>query len=352
MTVPPEISIAGRAIGPDQPPYVIAEMSNNHLQDLDRAVALLEAAHRAGVDAVKIQTYSADSITIDCDAPDFQIHHELWKGQTLHQLYRRISMPKEQQVTLFEAARHMGLVLFSSPFDDDAVDFLESMDCPAYKVASFEAVDHELIARVARTGKPTIISTGIANVEEIAEAVAAFRQAGGCDLILLHCVSAYPAPVAETNLLTIPDLGSRFGVLAGLSDHSLSPAVPVAAVAVGAVVLEKHFTLRREDGGPDAEFSLEPEELAALVRDTRTAWAALGQADYSRKPSETGTAVFRRSLYVVEDIPAGGILTRANIRSIRPGHGLAPKHLTEILGRPATRALARGTALRWNDVQR
>ena len=350
MTDLPEITIAGRAIGPYHPPYVIAEMSNNHLQDVDRAVALLEAAHQAGVDAVKIQTYSADSITIDCDLPDFQIQHDLWKGQTLHQLYRRISMPKEQQATLFAAARQMGLVLFSSPFDDDAVAFLESMECPAYKIASFEAGDLELIARVAKTGKPTIISTGIANAEEIGEAVTAFRQAGGKDLVLLHCVSAYPAPPEETNLRTIADLGARFGVHAGLSDHSLSPAVPVAAVALGAVVLEKHFTLRRADGGPDAEFSLEPEELAALVRDVRTGWAALGGVDYTRKPSETGTAVFRRSLYVVEDIPAGGVLTRANIRSIRPGHGLAPKHLPTILGRTAKHALQRGMALKWDDM--
>lgn len=343
-----EIEIAGRLIGPNHPPFVIAEMSGNHNGDMGRAIALMEAARRAGADAVKLQTYTPDTMTIDDDGPHFRISGGLWDGYRLYDLYKEAQTPWDWHRHLFDKGRELGLIVFSTPFDETAVDLLENLDAPAYKIASFEAVDHALIRRAARTRKPLIISTGMADLGEIGEAVSAAREAGARDIVLLHCTSAYPAPAAEMHLRTLPDLAQNFEVLSGLSDHTLGTAVAVASVALGASVIEKHFTLRRDDGGPDAAFSLEPEELAQLVRDVRSAWESLGSVNYERKPSEIANLTFRRSLYVVQDIAAGEALTRDNVRAIRPGHGLAPKFLDQVIGRQASTRLARGTALRWD----
>jgi len=346
----PEITIAGRRIGPDQPPYVIAEMSGNHNGDIDRALALLEAAKKSGADAVKLQTYTADTITIDHDGPEFRIKGGLWDGETLYQLYKKAHTPWDWHPRLFARARELGITVFSSPFDATAIDFLEKLDAPAYKIASFEIVDLPLIERAARTGKPLIISTGIADLGEIGEAVEAARAAGGREIALLHCTSGYPTPPGDSNLKTIPHLAEAFGVIAGLSDHTLGTAVSVAAVVLGAAIIEKHFTLRRADRGPDAAFSLEPEELAQLVADCRTAWSALGKVNYALEASEKGNKTFRRSLYAVQDVPVGAAFTADNVRSIRPGLGLPPKHLPDVLGRRASRAVARGTPLAWSMI--
>jgi N-acetylneuraminate synthase len=346
-----EITIAGRRIGPGHTPYVIAEMSGNHNGDIDRALALIEAAQKAGADAVKLQTYTADTITIDHDGPEFRIRGGLWDGETLYQLYQKAHTPWDWHPRLFARARELGITVFSSPFDPTAIDFLEELGAPAYKIASFEIVDLPLIERAARTGRPLIISTGMAGLGEIGEAVAAARAAGCREIALLHCTSGYPTPPEDSNLRTIPHLAAAFDVVAGLSDHTPGTAVPVAAVALGASLIEKHFTLRRADGGPDAAFSLEPEELTELVANCRTAWTALGSVNYELEASETGSKIFRRSLYVVQDIPAGGRLTAENVRSIRPGHGLPPKHLPEVLGRRAARAIPRGTPLSWSLLE-
>jgi pseudaminic acid synthase len=347
----PEITIAGRPIGPGHPPYVIAEMSGNHNGDIKRAFALLEAAKKAGADAVKLQTYTADTITIDHNGPGFRIEGGPWNGRTLYDLYQEAHTPWDWHPQLFAKAREIGIAIFSSPFDSTAIDFLEKLGAPAFKIASFEIIDLPLIQRAARTGKPLIISTGIAGLGEIAEAVEAARAAGGREIALLHCTSGYPTPPEDSNLRTLPHLADAFGVVAGLSDHTLGTAVPVAAVALGANLIEKHFTLRRADGGPDSKFSLEPEELAELVVNCRTAWIALGRVSYELEPSEKVNKTFRRSLYVVQDIPAGGRLTAENVRSIRPGYGLAPKHLPDVLGRRAGRAIARGTPLGWSLIE-
>lgn len=345
-----DIAIAGRLIGPERPPFVIAEMSGNHNHDIGRAFALIEAAHAAGADAVKIQTYRPDTITLDHDGPDFRIEGGLWDGYRLYDLYEAAHTPWDWHDKLFQKARDVGITLFSSPFDATAVDLLRDLDAPAYKIASFELVDLPLIEKVAAAGKPMILSTGLANLGEIQQAVATVRTAGVEEFVLLHCISSYPAPAEDSHLRTLANMAQTFGVQAGLSDHTAGTAVSVAAVALGATVIEKHMTLARADGGPDAAFSLEPDEFARLTADCRHAWQALGQVHYDIKGAETGNIRFRRSLYVVEDIAAGAPLTTQNIRSIRPGFGLAPKALPKVLGRPARRALTRGTPLAWDCV--
>lgn len=342
------IEIAGRRIGLGEPPYIVAEMSANHLGDLRRAFAILEAARDAGVDAVKMQTYTADTITLDHDGPEFLIHGGLWDGRRLHELYQEAHTPWDWHEALFAKAKELGLVLFSSPFDETAIDLLESLDAPAYKIASFELVDIPLIQRAAASGKPVIMSTGMADLGEIETAVRAAREAGCEQLLLLHCVSGYPTPVEDSNLLTLPHLAQAFGCPVGLSDHTPGTAVAVAAVALGAAMVEKHFTLRRADGGPDAAFSLEPEELADLTRNCRAAHAALGCVNYARAPSEQRSAAFRRSLYVTKPIRAGESLSADNVRSVRPANGLPPKFLPEVLGRRARVDLAAGTPLAWH----
>jgi pseudaminic acid synthase len=344
------IAIADRPIGSAHPPYVIAEMSGNHNGDIGRAFALIEAAKAADADAVKLQTYTADTITIDHDGPGFIIEGGLWDGRRLYELYQEAHTPWDWHERLFAKAREIGITIFSSPFDPTAVDFLDGLGAPAFKVASFEIVDTPLIAKMARTGKPLIISTGLASPEDITDAVAAARSAGGHDLILLHCTSGYPTPASQMHLRTMMDLAAAHGTLVGLSDHTMGTAVSVAAVALGACVIEKHFTLARADGGVDSTFSLEPDELARLVADCRDAWSALGSVHYEEVEAETSGRDHRRSLYVVSDIAKGEPLTDANIRSIRPGHGLAPKHLYAVLGHPAARDLKRGEPLGWDLI--
>ena len=339
------IQINGRTIGADQPPYVIAELSGNHNGKLERAVRLIDMAREAGADAVKLQTYTADTITIDHDGPGFRIEGGLWDGRSLYELYEEAHTPWEWHEALFAHARDTGITIFSSPFDDTAIDFLEKLEAPAYKIASFEAIDLPLIKKAAQTGKPLIISNGMCSLEETVEAVSAAR-AGGCETpLLLHCVSAYPALASEANLATIADLAGRLDVCVGLSDHTLGTAVAIAAVAHGACVIEKHVTLARADGGPDAAFSLEPDELKTLVEGCRTAWEARGAPRYEPEASEKANLQFRRSLYAVRDIAEGEELTRENVRSIRPGFGMAPKLLPSVLGTKATKAIARGTPL-------
>lgn len=344
MSTPP-ITIAGREIGPGCPPYVIAEMSGNHNGDIGRAFAIMEAAKQAGADAVKLQTYTADTITIDCDGPGFRIEGGLWHGRSLHELYGEAHTPWEWHRDLFARGRELGIAVFSSPFDPTAVEFLETLGAPAYKIASFEIVDLPLVRLVASTGKPMIVSTGMATMPEIEEAVATIRDADCKALTLLHCVSGYPTPAEEANLATIPDLARRFDCPIGLSDHTRGIVVAVAGSALGATVIEKHLTLARADGGPDSAFSLEPAEFAELVPAVRTAAAALGKAGYDLKPSERGNTVFRRSLYVVADVRKGDLFDERNVRSIRPGFGMAPKHLPAVLGRRATCDIPRGTPL-------
>ncbi|MCR4378317.1 MAG: pseudaminic acid synthase [Rhodospirillales bacterium] len=342
--------ISGREIGTDNPPYIIAELSGNHNGDLERALMLMEAAKSAGADAIKIQTYTADTMTLDHDSADFMITEGPWSGRNLYDLYREAHTPWEWHGALFNKGRELGITMFSTPFDTTSVDFLENFNVPAYKIASFEATDISLISYVASTGKPMIISTGMANLEEIEEALDAARTGGCKQLALLHCISGYPTPPEQSNLRTIVDMVERFGVTVGLSDHTLGTAVSVSAVPLGASIIEKHFTMLRADGGPDAAFSLEPAELSTLCNDCRTAWSAQGTASYERKSIEESSLVFRRSLYVVKDIKAGEALTNDNIRAIRPGYGLPPKYLSDVLGRMAAIDLPFGSALSWDKI--
>jgi N-acetylneuraminate synthase len=340
-----QIEIAGRTIGPDHPPYVIAEVSANHNGKLETAMRIIEEAKKAGADAAKLQTYKPDTITLNCDSEDFKIRGGLWDGRTLYELYEEAHMPWEWRKPLFEHARKVGITLFSSPFDNTAIDLLEDLNAPAYKIASFEAVDLPLIKYAASTGKPMIISTGMADAEEIQEAIDAAREGGCKQLAMLHCVSGYPAPAEDYNLRTIPDMIERFGLVTGLSDHTLDNTTAITSVAMGACIIEKHFTLDRSGGGPDDSFSLEPAEMAALCRDAKTAWQALGKVDYGRKSSEQGNVKFRRSLYFVKDMKAGEVITRECIRSIRPGFGLPPKYIDEILGCSVQSNITLGTAV-------
>ena len=327
------INIDGRIIGNGKAPYIIAEMSANHNGNLDVALRIVEEAKRAGADAIKMQTYRPDTITLKSDLPDFQISDGLWAGRTLYDLYEWAHTPWDWHKPLFDRARQLGITIFSSPFDRTAVDLLENLGAPAYKIASFEAVDLSLIKYVASTGKPMIISTGMANIEEIEEAIEAARVGGCKELAILHCVSGYPAPASDYNLRTIPDMIERFGLVTGLSDHTLDNTTAITSIALGASIIEKHFTLDRNGGGPDDSFSLEPADLIALCRDTKTAWQALGQIDYERKSSEEANIKFRRSLYFVQDLQAGDTITEESIRSVRPGFGLAPKYLSKIIGK-------------------
>jgi pseudaminic acid synthase len=350
--VTPTLRIGNRTIGPHQPVYVVAELSANHNQQFENAVRLIHEAKEAGADAVKLQTYTADTITIRSEGEQFRIGGgTLWDGRTLHELYGEAYMPWEWQPKLKQIANDLGMDLFSTPFDDSAVDFLEKMNAPAHKVASFELVDIGLIQKIARTGKPMIMSTGMATVEEIEEAVQAARKAGATEIALLKCTSAYPAKPDEANLRTIPELTKRFGVPAGLSDHTMGTVVAVAAVTLGACIVEKHITLSRSLRGPDSGFSLEPQEFKAMVEAIRTAEQALGAVHFGVSPQEANSRAFRRSLYVVLDLRRGEEFTAENVRSIRPGHGLHTRHLPQVLGKRASRDIVRGTPLGWDLVE-
>jgi N-acetylneuraminate synthase len=341
--------IADRWIGPDYPPFVIAEMSGNHNQSLARALEIVEAAARSGAHALKIQTYTPDTMTLDLDEREFHIDAgSLWAGTSLYRLYGQAYTPWDWHAPIFARARELGMVPFSTPFDDTAVDFLEALDAPCYKIASFENTDLPLISRVAATGKPLIISTGMATVAELDETVRTARAAGCSALVLLKCTSTYPATPENTNVQTIPHLRQLFGCEVGLSDHTMGIGASVAAVALGATVVEKHFTLRRADGGVDSTFSMEPEEMAQLVVETERAWQSLGSVRYGPTEAETKSIQFRRSLYVVQDLASGDVLTRTNVRAIRPGLGLAPKYLDAVLGRRVRADVKRGTAVQWD----
>ncbi len=343
------IKIGKKTIGENQPVFIIAELSANHHQNFEEAEALIRAAHEAGADAVKLQTYTPDTITIKSNAKYFRIGNgTIWKGKNLYDLYAEAYTPWEWQPELKKIANAFGMELFSTPFDPTSITFLESMDIPAYKIASFEIVDIPLMQAVARHNKPVIISTGMATLEEIAEAVAAVRDEGNDQVALLKCTSAYPALPKDMNLRTIPDLAVRFDLPVGLSDHTLGIAVPVASVALGACIIEKHFTLSRNVQSPDSSFSLEPGEFRAMVSAVREAEQALGTINYEVTEHEQASRFFRRSLFAVEDIPAGAILDEKNVRSIRPGNGLAPKYINEIIGKRAKRLIRRGTPLKWN----
>jgi pseudaminic acid synthase len=347
------IEIGKRRIGPGSPAYCIAEVSANHNQDYDQAVRIIRAAKDAGADAIKLQTYTADTITIASDREEFRIGGgTLWDGRSLHDLYGEAFTPWEWQPRLKKVVEGLGMDLFSSAFDATAVDFLEQMHVPAHKVASFELVDIPLIQKMARTGKPLIMSTGMATVEEIEEALQSARNAGATQIALLKCTSAYPAPAEEMNLRTIPEMARRFGVPVGLSDHTMGIAAPVAAVALGACIIEKHLTLSRSAPGPDSSFSLEPHEFKAMVEAVRTTEKALGEVSFGMSGKEESSRIFRRSLFVVEDVKQGDVFTAANVRSIRPGHGLHTRHLAEVLGKRAAREIKRGTPLSWECVVR
>lgn len=344
------IVINGREIGPDCDPYIIAEMSANHNGDINAAFRIIEEAVKSGADAVKIQTYTPDTITLKSDLPDFQIQGGLWGGKSLYELYEWAHTPWDWHRPLFDYARKLGITIFSSPFDATAVDLLEDLNAPAYKIASFEAIDIPLIRYVAATGKPMIISTGMADAVEIAEAIDAAKEAGCTQLAILHCVSGYPAPAEDYNLRTIPDMIDRYGLVTGLSDHTLDNTTAIASIVLGASIVEKHFTLDRSGGGPDDSFSLEPADLEALCRDSKTAKSALGKVDYGRKSSEKGNIQFRRSLYFVESLSKGDTVSPGSVRSVRPGYGIAPKFYNEVLGRKVKRDVEYGVPVSWDDL--
>jgi len=344
------VKIADRPIGPDAPPFVIAEMSGNHNASLDRALAIVDAAAETGAHAIKLQTFTADTMTLDIHEGEFFISdpNSLWRGQALHSLYQQAYTPWEWHAPIMARARERGLLCFSSPFDESAVDFLETLDVPCYKIASFECVDLPLIRKVAETGRPLIISTGMATVQEIAEAVDTARAAGCRDLVLLKCTSTYPASPENTHLRTIPHLRQLFGCEVGLSDHTMGIGAAVAAVALGASVIEKHFTLARADGGVDSAFSLEPAEMAGLVTESLRAWEALGEVRYGPTQAETRAVTRRRSLYIAQDLQPGDVLTTENLRRVRPGHGLSPRFYDTLLGRRVNREVKRGTPMSWD----
>ena len=344
-----EIKIADKFIGENRPPFVIAEMSGNHNHSLERALDIVEAAAKTGVHALKIQTYTPDTMTLNLDEREFHISDpkSLWAGTSLYKLYGQAYTPWEWHKPIFDRARELGIVAFSTPFDDTAVDFLESLDVPCYKIASFENTDIPLIRRVAATGKPLIISTGMASISELDDTVRSAREAGCKDLILLKCTSTYPATASNTNILTIPHMRELFGCEVGLSDHTMGVGVSVASVALGATVIEKHFTLNRADGGVDSTFSMNPNEMEQLVIETERAWESLGGVSYGPTPAEYKSIQFRRSLYIVEDVEQGDVLTDKNLRSIRPGNGLPVKYIDKLLGMHVNRKILKGTAMSW-----
>ena len=344
------ISINGRNIGDKYSPYVIAEMSANHNGDINNAYKIVDMAKASGADAVKMQTYTADTLTIDSPLPDFQLTEGLWSGQSLYQLYQEAYTPWDWHKPLFEYAAKVGITMFSSPFDSTAVDLLEELNSPAYKIASFEAIDLPLIKYVASTGKPMIISTGMADADEIQEAINSAREGGCKELAILHCVSGYPAPSEDYNLRTLVDMQQKYGLVTGLSDHTLDNTTAITSVALGASIIEKHVTLDRNGGGPDDSFSLESTELEALCLGAKTAWQALGEVDYGRKSSEVANVKFRRSLYFVKELKAGDIITMDAVRSIRPGYGLAPKYLEELIGNKVNVDLEIGTPVSWDVI--
>ncbi|MCG8396432.1 pseudaminic acid synthase [Bacillus atrophaeus] len=347
-----EINIDGRSIGPHHPPFIIAEMSGNHNQSLERAFHIIEAAAKAGAHALKIQTYTADTMTLNMNTKDFTIedNNSLWSGSTLYTLYQQAYTPWEWHKPIFDKCRELGMIPLSTPFDESAVDFLEDLDVPIYKIASFENTDIPLIKKVAATGKPIIISTGMATVAEIDETIRAAKEAGCKELILLKCTSTYPASPENTNISTIPHMKELFNCQVGLSDHTMGTGVAVASVALGATVIEKHFTLSRADGGVDSAFSLEPHELKELVIETERAWQALGQITYGPTDKEKASLKFRRSIYVTNDIKAGEIFTKENIKVVRPGYGLEPKYFDLMIGRTAKKHISAGTPLEWDSI--
>jgi N-acetylneuraminate synthase len=345
-----EIIINGRKIGSHYSPYVIAELSANHNGNFNLALRIIEEAKKSGADAVKIQTYRPDTITLKSDLEDFRINEGLWAGRTLYDLYEEAHTPWEWHKPLFDYASKLGITIFSSPFDNTAIDLLEDLNAPAYKIASFEAIDLALIRYAASTRKPMIISTGMADAEEIEEAIAAAREGGCNQLAILHCVSGYPAPPEDYNLLTIPDMIERFKLVTGLSDHTLDNTIAISSIALGASIIEKHFTLDRNGGGPDDSFSLEPEGLKALCSGAKSAWKSLGQVDYGRKSSEQGNIKFRRSLYFIKPLKAGDLITEDDVKSVRPGYGVAPKFLPQILGSRVNKDIAVNSPVKFIDI--
>lgn len=346
------ITIDIRKIGTSEKPFIIAEMSGNHNQSLDRALEIVEAAAKVGAHGLKIQTYTPDTMTLDLNEGEFHISDpdSLWAGKSLYELYGEAYTPWEWHKPIFDRSRELGIIPFSTPFDDTAVDFLENLDVPCYKIASFENTDLPLIRRVAATGKPLIISTGMSTIAELDETVRAAREAGCKDLLLLKCTSTYPATADNTNILTIPHMRELFDCEVGLSDHTMGVGVSVASIALGATVIEKHFTLNRADGGVDSAFSMEPAEMAQLVIETERAWQSLGKITYGATQSEEKSRIFRRSLYITQNMRAGDVLTRENVRAIRPGHGLPPKYLDVVLGKRIGQNVKKGTPVRWNFI--